>query len=84
MFTPTFDSFTLKFKYFSVPRGNQSLPNIGGKRNLKKEANRGQTENVSTFLVHSSGKRIKSFLSNVKVFSGFQDKRIFVPDFLTP
>ena len=71
MFTPTIDSNRIDFKYFSVPRGNQSLTNFGGKRFfLKKEAKRGQTKK-SRFLVHSSGKGVKSSFSNVEMFSGF-------------
>ena len=35
IFTPTIDSNTVEFKYFSVPKGSQVLPNFGGKRKLK-------------------------------------------------
>ena len=55
MFTPTIDSNTIEFKYFSVPRGNQIVPNFGGEKKIKK-ANRGQTVKCSRLLVHSSGK----------------------------
>ena len=36
MFTPTIDNNTVEFKYFSVPRGNQIVPNFGGEKKIKK------------------------------------------------
>ena len=80
MFTPTIDSNTTSFEYFSVPRGNQSLPRFGGEKKFKK-ANRGQTKKLSRFLIHSSGIGVKPSLSDIKMFSGFQDKWVFVSNF---
>ena len=75
------DSNTIEFKYFSVPRGNQIVPNFGGEKKIKK-ANRGQTVKCSRLLVHSSGKRIKLLSSNVEMLSSLQYKRIPIPNFL--